>query len=64
MNVYKTGVGVRIFPPGNPFPLEEIYGLYDSKSLPPRKDFLGKIFPPPRKSLPPIVQAILYKFLG
>ncbi len=37
----------RIFPPGNPFPPEEIYGLYDSKSLPPRKDFLGKISPPP-----------------
>ncbi len=33
-------------PPGNPFSPEEIYRLYDSKSLPPGKDFLGKIFPP------------------
>ena len=41
-----AGVGVRIFPPVNPFPPEEIYGSYDSKSIPPRKDFLVNIFPP------------------
>ncbi len=58
----RAGVGVRIFPLGNPFPPEEIYGSYNSKGLPPRKDFLGKIFPPgggeiywpeiPSKSIP------------
>ncbi len=36
-------------PPRKSFPPEEIYGSYDSKSLPPRKDFLGKIFPPGEK---------------
>ncbi len=35
--VVVPGVGVRIFPPGNPFSPEEIYGLYDSKSLPPER---------------------------
>ena len=25
------GVGVRIFPPGNPFPPEEIYGSYEDR---------------------------------
>ncbi len=32
-------------PPSKSFPPEEIYGSYNSKSLPPGKDFLVNIFP-------------------
>ena len=42
----RSGVGVRIFPPVNPFPRKRFTGHMTVKVFPPGKDFLGKIFPP------------------